>query len=125
ATPLQQGLDPDARPLRPLNKGERLAVPGEHLAAVVSLPGRVIAEQPGTRQVPRLVEPSPLRVLAQRKVDLSLQRAPKLLIADGRLSARAVRPGASLIGHVGPPRPRHQTAARRPREAGERYTTRM
>jgi probable transposase len=43
ATPLQQGLDPDARPLRPLNQGERLTVPREHLAAVVPLPGRVIA----------------------------------------------------------------------------------
>jgi hypothetical protein len=103
ATPAEQCLDPDARPLRPLDEGERLTVPREHVTAVVPLHGRrsVIAGRPGTRQVPGLVEPSPLGVLAQGQVGLSLQPAPELLVSDGLLPGREGPPGAaSLVGHV-------------------------
>src|SRR4029450_5773608 len=86
AAPLQQRLDPDARPLRPLGQRERLAVPGERFAAVVPGRGRVIAGRPVTREIPSPVEPSPLGVLAQRQVGLPLQGTPELLVADGRLA---------------------------------------
>jgi hypothetical protein len=49
AAPLQQCPDPDARPLRPLGEGERLALPGERFAAVVPLHGRGIPGRPVTR----------------------------------------------------------------------------
>ena len=76
AAPLQQCLDPDARPLRPLSEGERLALPGERLAAVAPMCSRVIAGRSVSRQVPRPVEPSALGVLAQRQVGLPLQGTP-------------------------------------------------
>ncbi len=104
ATPAEQCLDPDARPLRPLDEGERLPVPREHVTAAVWHRGRrsVIAGRPGTRQVPRPVEPSPLRVLAQGQVGLSFQPAPELLVRDGPLVGREVPPGAaSLVSHIG------------------------
>ena len=102
ATPVQQCLDPDAQSLRPLHESECLAVPGEHIVAAVSLRSWVIAGRPETRQVPRLVELSPLRVLAQRQIGLSLQGTPELLVRVGPLAGRGTRPGASLVGHVGP-----------------------
>src|ERR687895_1414805 len=102
ATPLQQGLDLDAGPLRPRRDREGLTVPGEQLAAVVPLCGRVIAGRSGTRQVPRPVVPSPLRVPTQRQVGRSLQRGSELLVADGPIAGRTVRPGTSLVGHIGP-----------------------
>jgi hypothetical protein len=64
--------------------------------------GRVIAGRPGTRQVPHPVVPSPLGILTQRQVGLSVQRGPELLVADGLFAGRTVRAGASLVGHVGP-----------------------
>jgi hypothetical protein len=102
ATPVQQGLDPDARPLRPRNQGERLPVPREHVTAAAWYRGRRsgIAGRPGMGQVHGLVEPSPLGVLAQRQVGLSFQPAPELLVAEGTLAGRGVRPGASLVGQV-------------------------
>ena len=56
-------------------------------------PGRIIAGRPGTRQVPRMVESSPLGILAQRQVGLSFQHAPELLVRVGPLAGRGVRSG--------------------------------
>src|SRR4029450_5744807 len=103
AAPAQQGLDPDPRPLRPLDKGERLPVPREHVNAAVRHRGRrsVVAGRPGMRQIPGPVEPSPLGVLAQGQVGLSFQPAPELLVGIWPLVACGVPPRASLVGHVG------------------------
>jgi hypothetical protein len=102
AAPAEQCLDPEARPLRPLDKGERLPVPREHVNAAVRHRGRrpVIAGRPGMRQVPEPVEPSPLGVLAQGQVGLSFQPAPELLVGVGPLVACGVPPRASLVGHA-------------------------
>ena len=103
ATPAEQDLDMDARPLRPPDEGERLAVPGELVVAVVPSRGQrsVVAGRPGMRQVHRRVHPLPLRVLAQRQVGLSFQRAPELLVRVGPLIGWGAPPRASLVGHIG------------------------
>jgi len=110
AAPAEQCLDPDARPLRPPDEGERLPVPREHVNAAVWHRGRrsLIAGRPGTRQVPGPVEPSPLGVPAQGQIGLSFQPAPELLVGVGPLVACGVPPRASLVGHIGPPPPRYQ-----------------
>jgi hypothetical protein len=116
ATPAEQDLDPDARPLRPPDEGERLAVPGELVVAVVPPRGQrpVAAGQPGTRQVHGRVRPSPIRILTQRQVGLSFQRAPELLVRVGPLVGWGVRPRAWLVGHLEPPPPRRQVGVGRP-----------
>jgi hypothetical protein len=103
AAPAEQGLDPDPRPLRPPDEGERLPVPREQVNAAVRHRGRrsVVAGRPGMRQVPGPGEPSPLRVSAQGQVGLSFQPAPELLVGVGSLVGREVPPGAALVGHVG------------------------
>src|SRR5829696_619195 len=109
-TSAEQDLDLDARPLRPPDEGERLAVPRELVVAVVPSRGQrsVVAGRPGMRQVHRRVHLSPLRVLAQGPVGLSFQRAPELLVRLGPLVGWGVRPRASLVGHIATSPPRRQ-----------------